>query len=175
MWLDASRLPIARSLEENYGVIRGEWERLAKSDFIPWVIPEAYQGAWWLFPLVAWNAAALGMSTVIARNRPRCPRTVALLDRMPGVTTAAFSMLEPGAHVYPHVDMDVPVVYRIHLGIDVPRGNCFRVGGETRPWVDGKCLAFDGQTEHEGANLGNRARTILLVDVPAERCFAPLL
>lgn len=174
MWLDPDQIPLAKALEAQYPIIRAEWAQLSLADFVPWVVPEAYQGRWWLFPLVAWNAAELGMAEAIARNRPRCPATVALLDRMPGVTSAAFSTLEPGAHIYPHVDHDHPVVRRVHLGIDVPDGACFRVGGETRRWSDGRCLAFDGQTLHEGANLGIRQRTILLVDVPSARIFDPL-
>ncbi len=174
MWLDPARIPLARALEASYPAIRAEWAVLSLADFVPWVVPEAYLGRWWLFPLVAWNADELRMRDAIARNRPRCPHTVALLDRMPGVTSAAFSTLEPGAHIYPHVDHDVPVVCRVHLGIDVPDGGVFRVGDETRRWSDGRCLAFDGQTQHEGANLGTRARTILLVDVPTTRIFDPL-
>jgi hypothetical protein len=122
MWLEASLIPIARALEKHYPAIRSEWALLSRAEYVPWVIPEAYQGNWWLFPLVAWNADELGMAATIARNRPRCPRTVALLDRMPGVTSAAFSVLEPGTHIYPHVDHDHPVVCRVHLGIDVPEG-----------------------------------------------------
>lgn len=174
MWLDPTEIPAALALEANYAAIRAEWARLSLADFVPWVIPDAYQGRWWLFPLVACNAAELGMVEAIARNRPRCPTTVALLSRMPGVTSAAFSTIEPGAHVYPHVDHEEPVVFRVHLGIDAPDGAVFRVGGETRRWLDGKCLAFDGQAEHEGANLGARARTILLLDIPKARIHEPL-
>jgi beta-hydroxylase len=35
-------------------------------------------------------------------NRARCPRTAALLDRVPNLVVAFYSIFEPGTHVVPH-------------------------------------------------------------------------
>ena len=45
-------------------------------------------------------------------------------------------------------------------------GKCrFRVGNETRDWVEGKGWAFDDSIEHEAWNGSDRTRVILLFDV----------
>lgn len=173
MWLDPARIPLAAALEQSFDVIRGEWQRLAQEAGVPWV-PAAYQGTWLLRPLHAWNAGELGLSAAIARNAPLCPATLRLLRRVPGLMAATFSTLEPGAHIYAHVDADQPRVIRCHLGIDVPPGNWFKIGDEAREWRTGKCQVFDGQTQHEGANLGTGTRTIFMVDVLVERAGEPL-
>ena len=41
----------------------------------------------------------------------------------------------------------------------------FRVGNETRQWVEGKAWVFDDTIEHEAWNLSNETRVILLFDV----------
>ena len=39
------------------------------------------------------------------------------------------------------------------------------IAGETRVWVPGRCLIFDGQALHEAANLGDTPRILCMVDV----------
>jgi len=52
----------------------------------------------------------------------------------------------------------------IHLPLIVPEGCEFRVGGETRPWVQGRAFAFDDTIEHEAWNRSDRDRAVLIVD-----------
>lgn len=174
MWVDPETIPLAVALRDHFPTFHAEWSTLSRGELVPWVIPEAYTGTWLLYPLFAWNAAELGMAAAVQRAAQRCPRTVAFLQRVPGLTSAAFSTMWPGTHIYPHVDAETPRVLRCHLGIDVPPDNVFRVGGETRPWRRGEVMAFDGQTEHEGANLGTLPRTILMVDVTLQCARSPL-
>jgi aspartyl/asparaginyl beta-hydroxylase (cupin superfamily) len=51
------------------------------------------------------------------------------------------------------------------LPLVVPDGCLFRVGGETRPWREGKAFAFDDTIEHEAWNPTDRPRIVLILDV----------
>jgi beta-hydroxylase len=79
------------------------------------------------------------------------------------MTTAGFSVLQPGAHILPHRGYTTEVL-RCHLGIIVPVGCSMRVGSETRNWEEGRCLVFDDTVEHEVWHCGNAPRVVLLVD-----------
>jgi aspartyl/asparaginyl beta-hydroxylase (cupin superfamily) len=52
-----------------------------------------------------------------------------------------------------------------HLPLVVPGGCGFRVGNETREWVEGKAWAFDDTIEHEAWNSSDRTRVILLFEI----------
>ncbi|HPB65108.1 MAG TPA: aspartyl/asparaginyl beta-hydroxylase domain-containing protein [Spirochaetales bacterium] len=58
----------------------------------------------------------------------------------------------------------------VHLALDIPPGCGFRVGGETREWIEGKAFAFDDTIEHEAWNTSDAPRAILILD-----CWNPHL
>jgi len=95
-----------------------------------------------------------------------CPKTTALLDSIPGMTTAMFSILTPGTRIAPHRG-PFKGVLRLHLPLIVPadRERCaIRVGGETRGWHEGEGLVFDDTYEHEAWNETDEIRVVLFVD-----------
>jgi len=106
----------------------------------------------------------------VAGNVERFPRTMRALadaplahvpNRSPSIL---FSLLRPGTHIPPHNGL-VNTRYICHLPVIAP-GKCrFRVGNETRDWVEGKGWAFDDSIEHEAWNGSDRTRVILLFDV----------
>lgn len=107
------------------------------------------------------------------RNRAvcdRCPETAAALaaapqNQVPGKAPSAFfSILKPGARIPPHTGVTNTRAI-IHLPLVVPPGCGFRVGGETREWVEGKAFAFDDTIEHEAWNTSDQPRIILILDV----------
>ena len=53
----------------------------------------------------------------------------------------------------------------VHLPLIVPADCGFRVGGETRAWVEGEAFAFDDTIEHEAWNESNQPRVVLILDV----------
>lgn len=107
------------------------------------------------------------------RNEPvcaLCPETAAALDELPRnhipgkAPSAFFSILKPGAHIPPHTGVTNTRAI-IHLPLLVPDGCGFRVGGETRPWIEGEAFAFDDTIEHEAWNRSDKPRIVLIFDV----------
>ncbi len=87
------------------------------------------------------------------------------LSELPGRTpTVFFSILKPGAHLPAHTGVS-NVRAIVHLPLIVPEGCGFRVGGETREWVEGRAWVFDDTIEHEAWNRSDRPRAILIFDV----------
>lgn len=105
----------------------------------------------------------------------RAPRTAALVEtlplcRIPGRAPAVFfSILKAGKNIPPHTGV-TNVRAIVHLPLIVPEGCAFRVGGETRPWVEGEAFAFDDTIEHEATNPTDRNRAVLILD-----CWNPHL
>ncbi len=99
----------------------------------------------------------------------RAPRTAALVDQLPlcRITGRApavfFSILKAGANIPPHTGV-TNVRSIVHLPLIVPEGCTFRVGGETRPWVEGEAFVFDDTIEHEAVNPTDRDRAVLILD-----------
>ena len=99
-----------------------------------------------------------------------CPATATAIDIVPRVDipgrapTAFFSILEPHTRIPPHTGV-TNTRCTVHLPLIVP-GKCgFRVGGETRAWVEGRAFAFDDTIEHEAWNDSDALRAELIVDV----------
>ena len=99
-------------------------------------------------------------------NVERCPETVRLLHKIPGMKTAFFSILAPGKHLPPHRGPYKGVI-RYHLGLRIPEpvDNCgIRVNGEVRHWREGKSLIFDDTYVHDAWNDTDEDRVVLFVD-----------
>jgi aspartate beta-hydroxylase len=119
----------------------------------------------------AWSAYYLWKNgEPVPANAARFPQTMHALRNVPLANvpnrspSILFSLLRPGAHIPPHNGL-VNTRLICHLPVVVP-GKCrFRVGNETRDWVEGKGWAFDDSIEHEAWNGSDRTRVILLFDV----------
>ena len=100
-------------------------------------------------------------------NCARCPETTRLIEQVPGMTTAFFSILAPGKHIPPHRG-PYKGVLRYHLGLVVPDPNAacrIRVADEVRHWEEGKSLLFDDTYQHEVWNDTDGERVVLFMDV----------
>jgi aspartyl/asparaginyl beta-hydroxylase (cupin superfamily) len=107
-------------------------------------------------------------------NRAMCPVTAALLDKVPNLFQAFFSILEAGKSVPAHNASHLGVI-RYHLGLIVPKDNppCMRVKDQFHTWQEGSDVLFDDTWNHEVINKSSEDRVILLVDVL--RPLPPLL
>ena len=156
MFLDTDQFPFVRDLEAAWTDVRDECLALPESTFEPWVQREMYGEGWSVYGLIAFGKR-------IDEALQACPKTAALLTRVPGLTTAGFSRMAPGTHIRPHVGW-VQTVYRLHMGLIVPPDCAMRVGVETRSWREGECLVFDDTVEHEAWNRSAQTRVVLLLD-----------
>ncbi|WP_426503786.1 aspartyl/asparaginyl beta-hydroxylase domain-containing protein [Dactylosporangium sp. McL0621] len=157
MFVDQTPFPFLKDLRGAWQAIRDECATLPGDAFEPWVQREMYGQGWSTYGLVAFGTRIEGALAA-------CPHTAAALARVPGLTTAAFSRLVPGTHIRPHEGW-VTTVYRAHLGLVVPPGECaLRVGGQTRTWTEGETLVFDDTAEHEAWNYTDGVRIVLLFD-----------
>jgi beta-hydroxylase len=96
-----------------------------------------------------------------------CPRTAALMEEIPGMKTAMFSILSPRKHILDHRG-PYKGVLRYHLGLIVPEQEeaCrIRVGDEIRHWEEGKSMIFDDTFNHEVWNDTDETRVVLFIDV----------
>src|SRR3546814_10294056 len=73
-------------------------------------------------------------------------------------------MLRPHTRIPPHTGVTNSRAI-IHLPLIVPAECGFRVGGETREWVEGRPFAFDDTIEHEAWNDSPAMRAVLIFDV----------
>lgn len=104
----------------------------------------------------------------------QCPATASVLDTVPDIQSAWFSILAPRAVITPHRGITKGIV-RAHLGLKTPadRANCWmRVADRIVHWDDGRCFVFDDTYDHEVRNDTDEERVILIVDV--ERPMRPV-
>jgi len=100
-------------------------------------------------------------------NCDLCPETARLVESVPGMKTAMFSILAPHKHIPDHCGPYKGIV-RYHLALKVPerRDQCrIRVGDEIATWDEGKSLIFDDTYEHEVWNDTDDERVVLFLDV----------
>lgn len=167
VYYEAQQFEFVANLEANWQVMRQELDRLQKEDFVPY--PERYL----LDKHTGWDVFGLYFVGVkIDINCDLCPQTARLVKSVPGMITAGFSSLAPGAHIVPHSGRPSGVL-RCHMGLVVPERCALRVGQEIKTWKEGKCLVFDDTSEHEAWNLSDRPRTVLLLDFKAPAGFLP--
>lgn len=175
-FFDRRHFPWFEGLEAHTGAIRAELHRLLADPgeaLRPYVRMEKGIGAnpWsGLDGSLDWGACFLWeYGEPNAAVLDRCPETAAAISAIPAAPisgrspSAFFSLLRPGAHIPPHTGVTNTRAI-VHLALDVPAGCAFRVGGETRTWVEGRAFAFDDTIEHEAWNRGEGLRAVLILD-----------
>lgn len=100
-------------------------------------------------------------------NCRRCPQTARLLQQVPNLRNAGFSILAPHYHIPPHRGPTNGII-RIHLALKIPSDseNCWiRVDDRVLHWKEGECIVFDDSYEHEVQNNSDEERVVLFFDV----------
>lgn len=102
----------------------------------------------------------------LASAEALCPKTVALLNAIPGIKAAMFATLAPNSKLNPHRDPFAGSL-RYHLGLITPNSRDCRifVDGEEHAWGDGKDVVFDETFVHWVENKTDQTRVILFADV----------
>jgi len=165
---DASQFSWVKTLEDNWLVIRTELDAvLQDKELIPAfheLSPDQTRISkgdhWKTFPLWVFRDKC----TI---NCQRCPQTDAILEAIPGLQNAWFSILAPGYHIPAHRGV-TKAVLRAQLGLKIPkdRDNCtMRVENVTFSWQAGKCVVLDDSFDHEVHNNTDEERVILFLDI----------
>ena len=172
-YIDSSLFHWAAALEAGWSDIRPELDsvRNGGGDVLPLaqISPDhkdvAEDGKWKSFVFEAYGYH-------VPRNRALCPRTAALLDQVPGLVLAMFSIMEPGTYVTLHTGVSKALI-NAHLGLDIPAGDVgIEVGGEKRGWEAGKLLLLDDTYPHQVWNNTDQTRVVLLMQI--RRPLGPL-
>lgn len=153
--------------EKNWEVIRDEAKAvMAFKDDIPAfheISPDQYR----LSTENNWKTFVLfGFGERLATNTKLTPKTAEILERVPNLQTAMFSILSPGYHIPAHKGVTKGIL-RAHLGLIIPkdREQCrIRVDDTITAWEEGKSFVFDDTYEHEVWNDTDEERVILLWD-----------
>lgn len=165
---DASAVPGISVLRDNWEVIRQEAEAVmfdgAEIPPLGDISPDhrriAQNAAWKSFFFEGYSYKSIP-------NRARCPRTAALIDQVPNVVVAFFSIFEPGTHLKDHYGV-TKAMLNVHLGLLVPEGpnRCeIRIRDEFRTWKPGEFLIFDETFNHEAWNESDQPRVVLFLQV----------
>lgn len=107
-------------------------------------------------------------------NQRQCPQTSQLLEKIPNLMQAFFSILDPGKSIPPHEGPYLGYL-RYHLALKVPTHNPPRlyVNSEEYIWREGEAVMFDDSWTHAVQNESNDYRVVLIVDVLRPMPFLP--
>ncbi len=163
---ETAAFPWIAELESRWPEIRRELDAiLAMREAIPplaSISPDHRRIA----PPGKWKSFFLhGYGYPVEENLRRCPVTAAMVARIPGLNSAFFSILEPGAHIPRHRGV-TKAILTAHLGLRVPQGRAacrMQVANEIVRWDEGRTLVFDDTFHHEVWNDSSEVRAILLI------------
>lgn len=163
--LDVRLFPWTQDLRSNWQAIRDEAVAVAlrgqAAPSLSTISPDhrsiAEAGKWRSFFL--W-----GYGYRIDENADQCPTTAALVERIPGLNSAFFSILAPGTHIPDHRGVTKGLI-TCHLGLIVPRDGDVRMRVHDRVvrWAEGETLVFDDTYRHEVWNETASTRVVLLI------------
>jgi beta-hydroxylase len=164
---DNAVFPWAAEIEREWKAIRSELDRvLVRKDDLPGfheiavdVATISQDNDWKTFLLAGYGIKS-------EQNIRQCPETWRIVQKIPGLKTAMFSIFEPGKHLPAHRG-PYNGVLRLHLGLIVPEPRekvAIRVGSQVCHWEEGKALIFDDAYEHEAWTCSDKVRVVLFVD-----------
>ncbi len=167
-FLPTEGVPWIEHLEANWKVIRRELEAVLVDRAMLPNFQDISTDQRYLTEGDDWKTCFLyGFGFRSEPNCARCPETAALVEAIPDMQTAFFSILAPGKHIPEHRG-PYKGLLRYHLGLKIPEPHeqCrIEVGGEVRHWEEGRSLLFDDTYLHEAWNDSDEVRVVLFVDV----------
>ena len=99
-------------------------------------------------------------------GKQMCPKSTALIESMPNIKMAMFSVLKPGAKIKAHTGPYRGCI-RLHMGLITPNSDdCFiNIDGKNYSWRDGEVVLLDDSYLHYVENNTNKHRVILICDI----------
>ena len=166
VYINLEQFPELQVLRDNWLIIKKEAEKLYQEGYI--AASDHYDDAgfnsffrrgWKRFYL-KWYDQALPS----AKNL--CPETLKLIENIPSINAAMFTLLPSGSKLVRHRDPYAGSL-RYHLGIMTPNSEkCYiNVDGESYFWRDGEVIMFDETFIHYAENATNQDRIIFFCDI----------
>lgn len=163
---DTDQFRFVRELEANWETIRAEAQAVMEArDHLPAlheISPDhdriSNDGTWKAFFLRGYGVRR-------KMGCRQCPETARLVESIPNLWSAFFSILTPGSHLIPHRGPTKAII-TWHLGLLVPKAQdqCWiRVSDQVLHWQEGKSLVFDDACKHEVRNDSDEPRVVLLL------------
>ena len=180
------KYPALKLLEDDYESVREEC--LALIEVKDQLIDISAMGGSYTqkgIHVVKWKSFMFKSGEFIEPNCALCPRTAAILRKIPDMDTAFFSILDPHQYVTPHWGYYKGFV-RYHLGVLIPNDNRDHVcrlrvnddiaansardasaieDGEVYFWKNGEGIVFDDNYLHDAANDSEEVRVVLWLDM----------
>ncbi|MDZ7923140.1 MAG: aspartyl/asparaginyl beta-hydroxylase domain-containing protein [Marinagarivorans sp.] len=165
-YIDVEKFPELKLLQDNWEIIRDEAIELnqsaaikASADLDDLGFNSFFRTGWKRFYL-KWYGSNLKSAEQL------CPKTLSLINQLPKVKAAMFTMLPPGAKLVKHRDPYAGSL-RYHLGLVTPNDDgCYiSVDGQKYSWRDGEAVMFDETFIHYAENTTDQNRIILFLDV----------
>lgn len=170
--------PQLEVLRDNFDVIVEEMKAVHQSSTWPFWPEKHYaegDNEWRVFPFCyTFPAFDASKTTWVPPTCAMCPRTVEILQGIPGIRTALFSKLGPGTTLTAHrgwADLSNHIL-RCHLGLIVPtfdsgEPSCSMVvGGQKAAHGEREVLVFDDSKLHFAYNRHDeQTRVVLIVDL----------
>jgi ornithine lipid ester-linked acyl 2-hydroxylase len=164
-FFDPQDFPWVEQLESQWVTIRDELEVLLNEhgdSLVPYFNADLVSGdkTWKTVVLYFWGFK-------FKENCKKCPKTAAILESIPNMIGASFSLLEPNSSVKPH-NGDTNAIARCHLGLSIPGSlpECgMGVGDEKQSWENGKLMMFCDAHVHTAWNHTPERRFVLILDV----------
>ncbi len=164
---DNATFPWVTEIEAEWRAIRAELDRVllrqaelpSFQDIAADVKTISTDSRWKTFFLI-------GFGIKSEENIRQCPETWRIVQKVPGLKTAMFSIFEPGKHLPAHRG-PYNGVLRLHLGLIVPEPRdrlAIRVDKRICHWKEGEAIIFDDAYEHEAWNHTDQTRVVLFVD-----------
>ena len=164
---DSTAFPFLKTIEECAPVITNELQGVLEDRHSLPPFHEISPDQKYISTGTDWKVFFLyGFGIPIKRNCALCQQTAALLEIVPGLQSAWFSILAPRYHIPRHRGVSKTVL-RAHLGLVVPKDaqNCLMEVGDARvSWTAGKSFVFDDFYPHEVWNNTEDERIVLIFD-----------
>ena len=165
---DSAEFAWTKTLETNWPAIRAELDKVLSErgrlpnfqDISRDQINITQDDRWKTFFLY-------GYGYKMRENCDICPETTRIVESIPGMMTAFFSILSPGKFIPPHRG-PYKGLLRCHLALVVPepRERCWiQVGDVVSRWEEGRCIVFDDTYVHKVENNTDGMRVVLFLDI----------
>lgn len=163
---DPGVFPWIAGLERQWPAIRAELQAVLDREAAIPPLADISPDHRRIAPPGKWKSFFLhGYGYRVEENLRRCPKTAAAVAAIPGLNSAFFSILAPGAHIPRHRGV-TKAILTAHLGLVVPHEaeRCrMQVAEGTVHWREGRTLVFDDTFHHEVWNDTDEWRAVLLI------------